>query len=178
MKLPRFPLNADDFKALRDEVAGTPEGGAAAFIVALKLFSDNPEEGIQCLIMQREINDLVQSNQAQAYKGYSLSSSELSLLKSQLNRQKYIPDSYFMGATPENNYAVPEGSWEFDITTNPYSGDPNSGKVKLFVRSSGADTARPVQMMRNEQGIWKVKEYSSLIVGIRKAAQETRQDNL
>ncbi len=178
MKLPNLPRNAEEFKTLRDQLAVTPEGGAAMFVAALKLYSSNPEEGIKCLVMQRDINDLMQTSGANSYMGYALNNSEFSLLKSQLSKQKYLPDSYFTGALPANNYTVPPGEAGLEITTNPYSGDPESGKVKVFVRSSGADTPRPVAMSRNDKGLWKVKEYSSLIVGIRKAASEERQDNL
>jgi hypothetical protein len=178
MKITRLPANADDFKTMRDEVAVTPEGGAAMFVIALKMYTENPEEGIKCLIMQKDIADLMQSNNAGSYKGYALNVSEFSLLKSQVGKQPYIPNSYFVGAKPENNYTIPEGNFELDIAANPYSGDPNSGKVKLFIRSYGADTSRPVAMVRNDKGLWKVKEYSSLIVGIRKMASEAPKDDL
>jgi hypothetical protein len=140
MKLSKLPVNADEFKAMRDQLAVTPEGGAAMFVAALKLFTVNAEEGIKCLVMQREINDLMQSSSPNSYMGYALNNSEFSLLKSQLAKQKYLPDSYFAGALPANNYTIPDGEAELEITTNPYSGDPESGKVKVFVRSSGADT--------------------------------------
>jgi len=113
-----------------------------------------------------------------SYSGYALPGCELSLIKTQLCRQPYIPDSYFVGTSPENDYRIDEGNLQLDITTNPYSGDPSSGKFKVFVRSSGADSARPVQLQRNNKGIWKVKEFTSLIVGIRETANGTRQDNL
>jgi hypothetical protein len=178
MKITKLPTNIDEFKVLRDELAITPEGGAAMFVIALKLFVEDPQLGLSCLIMQREINDLTASNAPGSYMGYMLNASEFSLMKSQLAKQPYIPASYFVGTTPQNSYSIPTGGFEMDITTNPYSGDPNSGKVKLFIRSSGADMSRPVAMVRNDKGLWKVKEYSSLIVGIKKSASEERQDNL
>lgn len=178
MKIKGLPTNVEEFKLMRDEVAKTPEGGAAMFIIALKIYSGHPSEGLKCLIVQREINDLHVSGGEDSYSGYAMPGCELSLIKTQLCRQPYIPDSYFVGTSPENDYKINEGDLQFDITTNPYSGDPSTGKVKVFVRSSGADTARPVQMQRNTKGIWKVKELTSLIVGIRETANDTRQASL
>lgn len=178
MKISSIPSNAEAFKTMRDQIAVTPEGGAAMFVLALKMWISNPNEGIKCLIMQREINDLQASNAADSYSGYALGASEFSLTKSQLSRQPYIPSSYFVGATPSNNYQHAEADLELEITSNPYSGDLNAGKFKVFVKSSGADSPRPVMMVRNDKGLWKVKEYSSLIVGIRKSANEERKDDL
>lgn len=178
MKISKLPLNVDEFKAMRDELAVSPEGGAAMFVIALKMFVANPAEGVKCMIMQREMKYLDQNSGPNSYMGYALGNSELSLVKNQIGKQKYIPDSYFAGAIPQNNYTIPENSFELDISTNPYSGNAESGSIKLFIRSSGADTARPVAMTRNDKGLWKVAEYSSLIVGIRKAANEELKDNL
>ncbi len=178
MKISTFPKNAEEFKLLRDTVAVTPEGGAAMFVIAMKMWVSNPAEGIKCMIMQREINDLQPQNGAESYMGYSLGSSEYSLFRSQINHQPYLPDSYIAGAVPGNNYQDADIDLEFEITSNPYSGDPSSGKFKVFIRSSGADSPRPVTMVRNDKGLWKVKEYSSLIVGIRNAQKEERSDDL
>lgn len=178
MKISRLPSNVEEFKVLRDQIAMTPEGGAAMFILALKIYAGHASEGLKCLIVQRDINDLVVSGEEDSYSGYALPGCELSLIRAQLSRQPYIPDSYFVGATPENDYKTPLDEMQFDISTNPYSGNPASGKLKVFVRSGGADTARPVQLNRNAKGIWKVAEYSSLILGVRKAQSELRQDDL
>jgi len=35
MKIQGLPANVEEFKLMRDEVAKTPEGGAAMFIIAL-----------------------------------------------------------------------------------------------------------------------------------------------
>lgn len=178
MKISGFPTNIEEFKMLRDQAAMTPEGGAAMFIIALKMYAENPHEGLKCLIIQREINDLIVSGEEDSYAGYALPGCELSLIKTQLCRQPYIPNSYIMGTTAENDYKIPEGELQFDISINPYSGNPDSGKLKVFVRSTGADTARPVQVSRNSKGIWKATEYSSLIVGVRTANRALRQDDL
>ncbi len=38
---------------------------------------------------------------------------------------------------------------------------------KLFVKSGGKDNASPVVLKKNNSGIWKVFEYSSLYTGVK-----------
>ena len=47
---------------------------------------------------------------------------------------------------------------------------PQPGQAKFFVRCGGADTPRPVTLARNNAGLWKVIEFSSLTVGVRPTA--------
>ena len=53
------------------------------------------------------------------------------------------------------------------FSTNPHSGDPAHGTVKLFVECSGADSPRPVTLKRDPDGRWAPVEWSSLLSGIR-----------
>ncbi|PLW91687.1 MAG: hypothetical protein C0592_14615 [Marinilabiliales bacterium] len=177
MKIDNYPQSLEQFIELRNQIATTPEGGLACFIIALREYAEKGEEALPWLIICREINDLQESNQPGNYKGYTLGRSELSRINSQFARQKYIANSYFVGATPENNYTVPATA-EFQFSSNKYSGDPSEGETKIFVGCSGASTPRPSRLKRNEKGIWKVKEYSSLIVGIMGADSEKRVDDL
>jgi hypothetical protein len=178
MKIDKYPQNLEQFVELRNQMATTPEGGLACFIIALREFALKGDEALPWMIVCRDINDLQESNMPTAYKGYTLGNFELSRLKSQLAHQKFLIDSYFMGSTPENNYSVPMDNIEFSFSSNKYSGDPAEGLTKIYVYCSGAATPRPSTMKRNEKGIWKVKEYSSLYVGIQGPASSKRVDDL
>ncbi len=178
MKIEKIPQSLEEFIALRDMVARTPEGGLACFIVALHHFSTGHADGLSMMIICRDINDLSQSNTPGNYKGYILRNSELQLTKMQIGKQKYIPAAYFVGSTPDNNYTIPASGAEFQMSTNAYSGDIASGRIKIYVTCSGTATPRPATMVINDKGIWKVKEYSSLITGIMAPKSEMRQDDL
>ncbi|PKP03690.1 MAG: hypothetical protein CVU11_07440 [Bacteroidetes bacterium HGW-Bacteroidetes-6] len=178
MKIDKIPGSIDEFIAMRDMTAHTPEGGLACFIVALHHFSVGHPDGLSMMIICRDINDLSQSNAPGNYKGYTIGNSELQLTKMQLGKQNYIPASYFAGSAPENNYTIPQNGAEFIMSTNAYSGDIASGRIKIYVLCSGAATPRPATMVVNDKGIWKVKEYSSLITGIQAPRSDQRQDNL
>jgi len=81
----------------------------------------------------------------------------------------YIWRSYVKGATPENGYSVPDvKSFEVDTYFQPgQAPTPTSTRIGLFVRSSGADTARPVLLQKDDRGQWRLTDYSSLCVGVR-----------
>ena len=67
----------------------------------------------------------------------------------------YIGKSYFLGATPENDY-TPSTPLQIEITDNKYS-DIEEGYKKLFVKSGGADSPRGVTLRLAKDGnyyIW------------------------
>jgi len=175
LKIDTLPKNIDEFISLRNEIAKSPEGGAAIMIVALILYSHDENFGKQCLTVAVTQDQLIEGNY---YKGYKLLNSQMSLIESQIAHQKYIPNSYINGTSPDNNYELPKNNLTLNFTRNKYSGTEQSGSVKVFVLCSGADTARPVRVEKNDKGIWKASEYSTLIVGIKKAKMEIKPDNL
>ncbi len=84
--------------------------------------------------------------------------------------KSYIWRSYVKGTSPENQYAVPDVT-NFEIDTYFQPGEApteTSTAIRMFVRSSGADNARPMRLEKDERGQWRMSEYSSLCVGIRK----------
>jgi hypothetical protein len=167
INISKIPATIEDFIALRDQLATTAEGGAAVFIVALKTYKTNTELAMQFLVACVDMQRLTAGN---TYKGYDLNSSDFNLMKSQLGNNPRIPDSYIEGSSPENNYKT-QLPYKFVFSGNKYSGDKEKGTYKLFVKCSGADTPRPMSMKRNDKGIWKALEWSSLLVGIKKPPQ-------
>ena len=51
VKIADQPGNVEDFVTLRNAVATTPEGGAAMFLLALKIYVYNPKLGEKCLVI-------------------------------------------------------------------------------------------------------------------------------
>ena len=107
-------------------------------------------------------------NQGTYYKNFQPSNADESLIKSQLNNYPYVTASYFLGSSPENNYTIPEGELSFELSSNNYSGDKDNGPFKVFIKCSGAASPRPMTLKKNDKGIWKAHEFSSLVVGIQK----------
>ncbi len=73
----------------------------------------------------------------------------------------------YLGGTPANHYAVNYETPIVDDMTYKAVRTHTDTERKLFVRSGGKDNASPVVCKKNNAGIWKVFEYSSLYTGVR-----------
>lgn len=161
----RLPASLEAFLALQDQVARTPQGGASMMVVALLVYADDVELGHRCLAAAIDRGRLAEGTGG--HDGWQLRGTDRQLIRTQLSGQPHLPRSYIQGAAPENGYRLPPAPYELEFSANPYSGDADSGSYKLFVASSGAASPRPVTLRRDEAGIWKAREWSSLLVGIR-----------
>lgn len=85
----------------------------------------------------------------------------------QFKKNPNIAKSY-VGGTWENNYKISKGALRMNVVREQDMGD----RLKIFIDCGGADSARPVQVAKNKHEQWKLVEYSSLCVGIRKPASE------
>ncbi|MDV6237720.1 hypothetical protein CH379_018990 [Leptospira ellisii] len=147
-----------------------------SLIAALHLYSKNKEEGIKALILVVDSSHL--NEDSKGYKGFSLSRNLVDLIKRQIEQHPYLIGSYLPGSSASNGYIPGPPPYSFTLSSNRFSGSTESGERKLFIPSSGADTERPVTLKRNPKGIWKVKEFSSLLVGIKKPAAKNGADDL
>jgi hypothetical protein len=168
VSLSAFPRSIEEFVALRDQVATTPQGGAAMMVVALALYAEDRSLGEQCLAAAVAAERLAEGGGG--YQGWRLRRSDLQRLHEQVKAQPYLPYSYILGARPEDGYALPAPPYTLEFSANRYSGDPAEGRFKVFLACSGAATPRPVTVRRNALGVWQAYEWSSLIVGIARPA--------
>ncbi len=169
-----IPENISDFEKMRDKVAITPEGGVAMLLVALKMYELNKIEGIKAIIVATDMPLLSKGKGEKSYKGYVLSGSYTSMLNSVYNRFSYIANSYFPQTSPENNYQMGLGPFHLEFSLHQHKVQ-NDKEHAFFVPCSGADFPRPVQVKKNNRGIWKAANYSSILVGIRPAKQASKE---
>ncbi len=156
-----LPKSIDDFLAQQESCAHEPQGGAAMLVVALLLYASDEALGRQCLAAAVEQEQL-----QEGLEGWELAQQDLQRVQIQIGKQPYLPHSYIRGATPENGYALPAPPLKIVCSSNPYSGQADSGRFKVFVACSGAATPRPVTVVRDAEGVWKAREWSSLVVGV------------
>jgi hypothetical protein len=169
-----IPASVEAFLSLRDQVAVVPQGGAAMMVMALLAYAESEDLGRQCLTAAVDRDRLVEG--PEGVRGWQLSKRDLRRIQTQLAGQPYLPRSYFEKATPENGYQLAEPPHVLSFSDSPYSGDPASGTYKVFVQCSGAPSARPVTVKRNNRGIWKADSWSSLITGVRAPVQAADDD--
>ncbi len=164
VKITKIPASVEEFVEMRNQIATSPEGGTAMFLLALKMYIDHPDLAEQCFVTIVDRNSLREGN---VYKGYQLLNGDMDLIKRQMANNKLIPNSYIKGAQPENNYSV-KLPYIYEFTSNRYSGDKAAGQFKVFAACSGASSPRPMNLKRNNRGIWKLTNWSSVLVGIAK----------
>lgn len=175
IEISRLPKNIEEFLEVRNQIATTPEGGASIFIIACMMYIESSYKDIAPLTVALAKSRLQESQEG--YQGYIPNPSDLRLIKDQLNRHPYLANSYVLGTSPQNGYNLPNKSLSFDYSTNKYSGSEKEVSIKLFIASSGADSPRPIRVVRNDKGLWKAEEWSSLLVGIR-TPPKADNDNL
>lgn len=163
VKIDAIPTTIDDFLTLRDKTAQTPEGGAAVYIVAMQMYTQNKTTGMQALIIASHSQLLVESSKEASYKGYFPTPGYDNDIRNYFGPKPYIARSYFDGTKPETGYQLPK-SLSMTFTRNTYS-EMDNGDIKVFVKCSGASSPRPITLRKNDKGIWKVINYSSLFVG-------------
>ncbi|MCL2549016.1 MAG: hypothetical protein FWE76_07630 [Symbiobacteriaceae bacterium] len=134
-----IPVNLEQLRSLPEASLSEPHYAAALLIPALCLWTINQQEAIAM------INFL---------KGpEALSNRDIQFMNDRLKGKEYVAPSYFVGATPQNNYE-PSEPYTLVISTNPYS-YAQSGYVKLFMSSGGADSPRPLSVRQKPStGEW------------------------
>lgn len=160
----RVPETHEEFIALRDQHARTPEGGAAIFALALMVYAKDPALGALCVLVSVR-HDLLDDDSA-GYKGKRLRRARTIDLESRIGARPHIARSYAQATTPADGYALPVGPITVRVRQQPNSVE-SGVRARMFVWSTGADTPRPISLERNDNGIWKAFEWSSLEVDVR-----------
>ena len=168
----RIAKTTEEFTAFRAGVAATPEGGAAVFILAMMNYVGSETFGTQCFTIALDRTQLVRSSTGD-YKGFRPARS-FEYFSRRLATHPYLPFAYVLGTTPATGYrATPP--YHLSFTRNRYSVQRN-GDIKVFVKTSGGVRPRPITMRKNDRGLWKVVEASSLFVGVAAPSKSTGDD--
>jgi hypothetical protein len=165
-----LPETLDEFVALRDRIAETPEGGAAVAVVAMLLYARAPEAplGRQALTLALDRSRVKPSDTAML--GWKLRPIDVQRLEMRVAGRPWMLRSYFKNTTPEHGYRLPEPPLLVVAYPDRLTADADSELRKVFLVCSGADNPRPVTLKRNTSGIWKAWEWSSLTVGVKPPA--------
>jgi len=148
-----MPETLDEFAALPQAAMQTPFDTAAMTIAAICVF---PLSKDICVSM---LNFL---------KGPAvLTPKDISFLAERMaqnSKAGFLGASYLNGATPQNEY-TPSEPYTVTVSENPYSYD-NEGYARLFVKSGGADSPRPITLRQAKDGKWYLWEYPGLLSDI------------
>jgi len=137
-----MPMSYEDFISLPQAQLATPFDTAAMTVLAFCYYPMNKD---MCL----EMLDYLRGPRP-------LSGIDKSFIADRFMDKDYVPRSYFIGATPDNDY-MPTEPYAIEISENPYSYE-NQGMAKLFVRSGGADALRAIELRKAKDGKWYLWE--------------------
>ncbi len=151
-----LPTSLAEFKAMAQYDLTTAQFTAAAFLLSLLVYRDNRELGLTLI-------DYLRGPQP-------LSNRDKQFLNNRLVDKPYLAASYFAGADKANNYTPTELTIEILENDTSFS---EVGYAKFYIKSAGADSARPITVRQkgDDYFLW---EYSSILLSIiRPAAQDT-----
>ena len=154
---PTLPESLAQMQALPEAALATPFQTAALTVLALRVYAADRSAGTEMLNWLRGPRPL--------------NGQEISFLNDRFRGGKtYLPFTYFVGATPENNYA-PTQPYRIVIESNHVSG-AEQGYRKLFIPCGGADDPRPIKLrQRGSDGKWFLWE-QYLLTGVKLPKQE------
>lgn len=139
----KIPSNLDELKAMPEASLKEPEFGAALFVAAMMNYKDNPDMAISML---------------EYLKGPAgVSVYEKQFIKDRLSDGKeYVVRSYFAGTSPENDYTP---SMPYTVIPEKDTASEDNGRIRVFMRSSGADSPRMIRMrLKASTGEWFIEE--------------------
>lgn len=151
-----IPATAAEFAAMPQMDLTKPENTCAMFLLGLQLYITEKDEGIEALNLLRGPRPLCPY--------------DVQFLRDRLRDKPYLPLAYFNGATPENNY-TPSQPLTLQVFPDPRPQDVEDGYLRLFLKTCGADSPRPMRLRKKGEN-WYLWEYSSILSGIRIPAKD------
>lgn len=134
-----LPENVAEMQALAEASLDTPFKTAALTVCALCAYAADKQIGTEMLNFLRGPRPL--------------GGHEISFHNDRFRGGKtYLPFSYFEGAAPENNY-TPTQPYKVTVISD-HTSNSEEGYVKLFIRSGGADSPRPIKLRMKCDGKW------------------------
>ena len=146
-----LPATLAELMALPEAAQDTPQATAALAVAAFCAYPQNKDAALEMIDHLRGPRPM--------------NGSDKQFIADRFRGKDYVPRSYFEGAAPQNDYA-PSAPYAITIEENDYSYQ-TEGYAKLYIRSGGADSSRPVTLRLAKDGKWYLWEYSSLLLGIR-----------
>ena len=163
----RIPTSIDEFNSYRVKASTTPEGGAAVFVTAMLMYSQNEILGMQAFTMILDKSKLVENSTSPIYDKLSPSPATYEEIKQYFGKHKdYLANAYIVGTSPSNAYMLPAAPYQVELNRNASSVQAD-GTVRLFISTTGADIPRPIVLKQNSRGLWKVVSYNALFVNVR-----------
>lgn len=148
----KLPESLSELQSLPEASLDTPFKTAALAVLALCAYAADRDIGTEMLNWLRGPRPL--------------NGQDISFLNDRLRDGKtYLPFTYFVGATPDNDY-TPTKPYIIHVKSNHISVQ-EQGYIKLFIPCGGADDPRPIKLrQRGSDGKWFLWE-QYLLTGVK-----------
>ena len=143
-----LPKSVEELKGMKEAVMTSPFMTAALAVAVLCHYGEDKQETIDML---------------NVLKGpQPLSAYDQQFIRDRLMGKNYKPYSFFEGSSPQNNYE-PSVPYTITVSDNPYS-YTKEGYATLYLKSTGADSERPVQLRRKGEQwfLWQISFLSDI----------------
>ncbi|GEM_PF-1105527 len=159
-------LSLSDFQRLWEREGKTPEGAVKCLLIAvLETVKERNPDGLKMWGIPLP-KDTLSSNGEPSPGHVNFIITQFGRQVQGTNFRGAIAASY-LGGSPQNGYSY---SYTTTVAVDSHNTQRASDEVKLFIRSGGKDNPSPVMLKRNNEGYWKVFNYSSLYTGVRPAS--------
>ncbi|MDO5695914.1 MAG: hypothetical protein Q4P30_04055 [Eubacteriales bacterium] len=156
IQLNSLPRTADAFQQQLQISQKSPYGTTALLLAALHLYPDDNELALSII-------DALKG-------GHGLSDEERAFIRLSLTGSEYLPDSYWDGATPTNNY-TPRIPYTLSFTDTLEMDAP--GRLSIFLISNGAKDPREV-VLKEAAGRWFLADWTNVLLEVRPPASGKR----
>lgn len=148
-----LPQNADEMRSMPEFTLSDPFFVAALSVAALDRYGSDREAAKEMINVLKGPAPLVQR--------------DIQFINDRfMDGKDYVARSYFGGTSPENDY-TPSSPYTVAVTEQSNSRE-NEGYIRLFLKSSGADSIRPVVLRHKPStGEWFLWQFESLLSDIR-----------
>ncbi len=153
-----IPASMEALVALRDGMATAPEGGAAVFLLAMIMYGRDRVLGRQAFTLALDMHEL---SAGTVYKGFQ-PKRDWEERFAQIDLFPFLGNIYVNATKAADGYALPGGRIGFTVTEVRMQRD---GSAKVFVATTSGNLPRPLTLAKNDKGLWKVMEASSVFVG-------------
>ena len=137
----KMPASPDEMKMLPAADLTVPAFTAALTAAALAVYPADKDASAAMLNWLKGPQPLTQY--------------EIQFLSDRFRGKEYIAASFFEGASPKNNY-TPDLPFSIKVFETPHSSaQAEEGYMQLYLKSSGADSLRPVKLrLKASTGEW------------------------
>jgi hypothetical protein len=152
------------FKSAWEKDADKPENTILYYLIAALNIEKDPKLADAMMTVVVSKNDCFEDGGSPS--GLKLGKSA-SYYIGQFQNNKNIARSY-VGGTNTNGYKIDTKALTMTVVSKQ---DAGKG-VKIFIQSGGKDLGTPLQLAKNNEGQWKLTNYSSICTGVKKTIEE------